>query len=105
MTVTTVYTIHVGLHTDGVSDFVNRNRALLFSILDDRHHLGYTVVEGIGSYLGEKEPTLLISIAYTDSRNFEFDSRFVTRTALMIKEELDQEAVWVTRSSVDLLVV
>ena len=105
MSVTTVYTIHVGLNTNGSPDFVTRNRNRLRGILDNRHFVGYTLVEGIGSYQGETEPTVMVSISSDDHRNFEFDAEYVRRTAEIIKADLGQEAVWVTRTNVDLLIV
>lgn len=105
MSISTVYTIHVGLNSHGSSDFVDCNRACLRRILDHRHAVGYTFVEGTGHYLGETEPTILVSVAYNDPRNFEFDAAYVKQTAVLIKEALEQEAVWITRRSVDLEIV
>lgn len=105
MAITTVYTFHVGLNTNGSPDFVDRNRASLLRILDNRHSVGYTFVEGTGSYKGETEPTILVSVACDDPRNFDFEAAYVRQTAVLIKEALQQEAVWVTRTAVDLVIV
>jgi hypothetical protein len=105
MTATTVYTIHVGLNTDGSSDFADRNRADLLGILDDRHSDGYTVFDGVGRYKGENEPTIVVSIAYSDWKAFEVHALHVVETARIIKRNLGQESVWVTSTTVDLVVV
>ena len=105
MSVTTVYTIHVGLNVNGSSGLANRNRARLRGILDRRHSVGYTVIEGTGSYQGEVEPTLMISVCYDDPRSFEFHAEYVKRTARIIKRYLQQEAVWISSTAVDLTIV
>jgi len=105
MSVTTVYTIHVGLNVNGSPDLADRNRTRLRGILDNRHHLGYTLIEGIGSYEGEVEPTMMASVMSDDHRNFEYFAAYVIGTAQVIKNDLEQEAVWVTRTNVDLFVV
>lgn len=105
MKVTTVYTIHVGLNVNGSSDFVDRNRTRLRRILDRRHSVGYTSIEGTGGYQGEVEPTVMISVSYDDPRGFDFHAEYVKRTAKIIKRYLQQEAVWITSRAVDLVVV
>ena len=105
MTATTVYTIHVGLNVNGSSDFADRNRANLLGILDDRHSDGYTVIDGIGRYKGETEPTIMATVSYTDWQALDIHARYVVETAKIIKQALNQEAVWVTSATVDLVVV
>ena len=104
MSTVIVYTIHVGLCTNGSPDFVDLNRACLLSILDDRHAVGYTVVEGVGSFNGETEPTMLVSI-YGNPGSTGFDMEEMKVTAKLIKRKLKQEQVWITRSATDLTII
>jgi hypothetical protein len=105
MATTTIYTLHVGLNVNGSSEFANRNRDRLFRILDSRHSSGYTVIEGTGDYNGEREACCLVSLVFADPLRARDDEAAVKLTAVLIKEALEQEAVWISRQAVHLQIV
>jgi hypothetical protein len=106
MTLATVYTIYVGLASNGSTIAVPFNRTTLLDILNDRHSVGFTAIEGHGFYLGEQEPTMLILICHTDKDGPpDTFADYICETAKIIKEKLNQEAVWVTRKEEELVVI
>ena len=100
------FTLHVGLDSDKPGFSRTGNRERLFAILNERHNHGYTAIEGTGSFAGQQEPCVVISVVYVGGGNGETDAfNYIQETARVIKHALGQQEVWVTRRCEGLRIV
>ena len=105
----TVFTMYAGLAVNGAggnhSIVINANRAILFELLNRNHSEGFTLLEGLGCFECNEEPTAIVSfIAQTKEAADALGERLAA-TAAQYKEQGDQQEVWITRREEELLIV
>jgi hypothetical protein len=93
----TIFTLHVGFADSyGNHDCVELNRSLLFSCINTIGFDGYTIIDSVGCYQGNQEPSAnVIFIAIGNHETSELLPR-VRALASLYKAEANQSEVLLT---------